>query len=128
MCLQCSTKSYTLKTDIIPGYFLMRGRIHHDDWPKGYYALVRRDDPDYIWENKPIPEPQKYKGWYSKWKKWAKLAEEFEKCLVSCPELGYDLQKACMRVGYRPKTSGRLGYWLFNHLGKQLKRSAYVTN
>jgi len=128
MCLCCATKAKTIKKNILPGYNLLKGVIDHPDWPKDFYALQQRDDPDFIWEFKVTPEPKgnfnRNKAAYLRWAKWAKETEVMEKSFQSDPRTGYDLYKASLKAGYRPKRDGfRFVYWLRNHLAQKLKRS-----
>lgn len=143
MCMCCSAKARTIKKDVLPGYNLLVATedvegsqsdriVKHRDgiglvWPKGWYALQTYNDPDLIWEPKVWPDPLKglnantHPKEYKLWEKWAEDVEKMEQALVLPAETGYELVKACYKAGYR-KRNGRLAYWLFDHIARQLKR------
>jgi hypothetical protein len=129
MCLCCSTKAKTIRKDVLPGYNLLKGTVGHPEWPLGHYALQRWNDPDFIFKEKPAVNPcakekdaennKKYKAYLI----WAVETESMEKCLKNDPEIGYELYRACLKAGWRPKRDGfRLSFWLRDHLGKKMKK------
>lgn len=69
MCLQCMTEAEIFANSlsdvhILPGYALMRATKddYPDDpgWKKGEYGLVRMNDPDIVFDIKPMKKPYKY--------------------------------------------------------------------
>lgn len=129
MCLCCLTKAKTIRKDILPGYNLLKGMIDHPDWPLGYYALQRWNDPDFVFREIPRMDPshgvslKKNEKAYKAYLVWAKEVDDMEDTFECSPELGYILYKACLKAGWRPKRDGlRLVYWLRHHMGKKMKR------
>jgi hypothetical protein len=127
MCLCCSAKAKTIRKDILPGYNLLKGTVNCPEWPRGYYALQKWNDPDFIWKQKVECEPRgnfdEDPEAFKKWGEWARDAEEMEKSFKTDPQTGYELYKACLRAGYRPKRDGfRILFWLRDHLAKKLKQ------
>lgn len=137
MCLCCSAKAKTIRRDIIPGYNLLQSTVDVRAgsswyWPLGWYGLQHYNDPDFVFKQKPIPDPliTKEGVWlnadvHSKeadaCDAWFKdIIEPFEKKLECCPEIGYRFVKACRKAGYRPR-DGRLACWLINYMGRKLK-------
>lgn len=132
MCLCCETKAKTIRRNILPGYNLLKGMVGHPEWPIGYYALQRWDDPDFIFKEKPSIDPSK--NWttekslkneklYAAYLIWAKETEAMEDCFKCSPELGYELYKACLKAGWHPKRDGfRLSFWVRNYMGKKMKK------
>jgi len=127
MCLQCLTKARIIKRDILPGYTLMKATVGHKDWGLGWYGLVQRDDPDFVFPLRPLPDPSRGKNLdkdekaYKSWMLWAKETDWMETFFKCDPETGYALYKACLRAGYRPKRDGfRLVYWLRDYMGRSL--------
>lgn len=119
MCMQCLTKSKMIVEQPIPGYFLVQATVGIEEWPEGYYGLVRCNDPDFIWKTRPRPEPPESDQ--DAWAKWAKEAEEFEECLNGDAMTGWFLVDACKRAGYDPDEYGyRIAYWLFGKLGEKI--------
>lgn len=145
MCMCCSAKARTIKRDILPGYNLLMATVDVQaspseppvltrdgiglTWPKGWYALQRWDDPDFIWEHKPIPDPLQngklnantHPKEFKAWEKWAHNAEITEKSLTLPAETGYLFVRACKKAGYH-KRNGRLSFWFVDYIGRQLKR------
>jgi hypothetical protein len=113
----------------------MKSTVNHPDWPKGWYGLVRWNDPDYIWEGKPVIDPfedltdkqinalsdksrivKKNRYFFS-------LVEKIEPQFEASPELGYTLYSACKKAGYDEKKHGyRLIPWLVHHMAKKMKK------
>lgn len=135
MCLQCMTKAKMLIKDVLPGYFLMKATVHHNDWPKGYYALVQCNDPDFIWEGKPLLDPlfnisdKKLDLLSNKnplWKKSDKFFEYIEKIeskFITDPIQGYELIEACIKAGYDMEKHGKRPLcWLSHHMALKLKK------
>lgn len=132
MCLQCEAKAKIIKRDILPGYSLMISRSNHPDWPVGHYGLVRCNDPDFVFKEKPVADPgkgvnldlEKNSKIYAAWEIWAAETESMETKFTCSPELGHALYKACLKAGWRPKRDGlRLMYWLRNYMGIKLKHT-----
>lgn len=133
MCLQCMTKARMIVKDVLPGYGLVKATVGHEDWPKGWYGLVRCNNPDYIWEGKPLMDPTFYmtdeqinnlssKGERAD-REFFRLVEKMEPQFEESPELGYALYTACKKDGYNEKKHGyRLMPWLVHHMAEKMKR------
>lgn len=120
MCMQCLTKSKIIIEDPIPGYLLTQATVGIEEWPEGYYGLVRCNDPDFVWKMKPRAEPPDSS--HDDWVVWAKEAEEFDECLDTDPMTGWALVETCKKAGYDPEKYGyRVGFWLFGKLGEELE-------
>lgn len=126
MCECCSAKAKTIKRNILPGYNLLKGMQDCKQWPLGWYGLQKWNGPDFIWKQKVELEPKgsmKNDAIFKRWENWALESEEMEKNFTCDPQTGYELYKACLKAGYRPKRHGyRFVFWLRNHLAKKLKK------
>lgn len=135
MCLQCLTKAKIIVQDVLPGYGLVKAMVGHDDWPKGFYGLVRCNDPDFIWEGRPLIDPlfnmpgkqinslQKNSRLLRQNRDFFDLVEKMEPQFEVSPESGYFLYKACKKDGYNEKKHGyRLLCWLVHHMALKMKR------
>lgn len=124
MCLQCETDAVSLKDDILPGFYFVQARKHHEDWPAGWYGLVECNDPAFIWEKKPLPEPKKETdGGVDEWMKWFDnvVSPTYDSFLESGSDIlaYFRLVKACKKVGYDEEKDGfNIMCWLVNHLSK----------
>lgn len=127
-----------VKANVLPGWHLVVGTKSIDGWPKGHYALVRMNDPDFYWEGKPTLRPfhgltAKQKNNASKAlsaldKKWWEWLKKVEDEFYNDPMTCYNLVSACMKAGYRPKRDGyRIVQWLMEHLAKSIKRKVDET-
>jgi hypothetical protein len=122
-----------LVENVLPGYYLMRAVKGCEEWPKGYYGLVRCNDPDFVWKEKPITDPtfhipdkklEKFLKNDVVWKKSNKFHDVISKIrddFVSEPRIGHELILACMKNGYRKKEHGDVLCWLFNHMAEKMK-------
>jgi len=135
MCLQCSAKARVVVKDIIPGYTLMRATkgcekiVGAPAWPKGWYGLVQCNDPDFIWEGKPIADPTEGLTGdqinalpEAPFSRFHYLCEAIEKQFVTDPMTGYQFVQACKKAGYKPKRDGlNVVMWFVGYAGKKLK-------
>ena len=138
MCLQCETKARTIVKEVLPGYSLMKSMVDHPDWPIGHYGLVRSDDPDFVWEGKPLIDPlfrmtraqikkvlgkdrDRFGKILTDYKGFCALASSMEKKFAVDPYIGYLLVKGCFKVGFR-ESDGRFMFWLCHHMATRMKR------
>lgn len=142
MCLQCVAKARMIKANILPGYFLVKAtrdafQGKDCEWPKGWYGWVRCNDPDFIWEGKPIPCP--YNGMTDKeinnapkrvhkaYGRWYSQLQKFEEATNLDLMVAYDLVRACRKAGYKPSRDGLnvdIGFTItsdFRFRGKELE-------
>jgi len=129
--MQCLADAHlVLKRPVLPKlsgdcrggpYWLVQAQKGCEGWPKGWYGLVQMNDPDFIWEGEPIPEPLFRKKDEKAWKNWWKMLEKIE-CNLG-PIVGYQLVASCMQAGYRPEKHGyRVIWWLMNRIGRMLEK------
>jgi hypothetical protein len=130
MCLQCSTEAVSYKTQVVPGYWLMRAT--KDAWPeepkewrKDRWALVRCNDPEFVFDVMPIPDPE-----------FGLSEEDADKlpndaCMPFLDALGkfrddfylpamngYELVEACKKAGWKDDADhGTVMSWLFHRMG-----------
>ena len=142
MCLQCLTKSKVIVKEILPGYCLQKATVGHAEWPKGYYGLVRINDPDFIWKGEPLEDPlynmpdsevdalPNKSLLLKKNREYFDRVEQIEKHLVT--SMGerldimamYALVKACKKIGYKEKVHGyRVVAWLSHHMALKIKKT-----
>ena len=129
MCLQCVTTAKKLVDNVLPGYSLYQAVDGCQEWPKNWYGLVQRDDPDFIWEDKPIPDPTKGLSDVEinnmddhAFSLYHRTSEKIEKSFKTDPMTGYNLVKACMSAGYDPDKDGlNVVMWLVGVAGEKLQ-------
>lgn len=134
MCLQCDASAENLGL-VLPGWFLMRSTKPHEDWPEGHWGLVRKNDPDFVWETRPTPDPL-HGVPESEWEVWLKanpagtpdyvrtmeeVPEDFRKALECPPDLGWEIVQTAIPFGYDPMTSGWFSDWLFSWIGIRMR-------
>lgn len=119
MCEQCCAETETYLSPI-PGWWFVRATVDGMIMKAGDWGLVRCNDPDFVWDFIPWPEPEEgideqlESDWFEDWIR-------FDQALECRPEIGWELVNACIKAGYDPKNDGAVGAWLFNHLGEWLK-------
>lgn len=129
MCMQCMTKSVTLKRNIFPGWALVKARETYEDWPAGAYGLLRCNDPDFIFTVKPTKTPSIYskrekyipKGYW----RWYEEADKFNEELKGSIEASHELYVAAVKAGYKGQDKhGFFSYWLRNYIAKKMRRKS----
>lgn len=134
MCLQCTVNAERLGT-VLPGWALYRS--HGDDprWPRGHWGLVRSNDPDFVWETTPTPDPlhdvpdDQWEAFFDANPKGSAAYErtmnfehpDFDAAIVCEPALGWELVQAAIPHGYDPETTGDFSQWFFSLLGIRLR-------
>ena len=132
MCLQCLAKARLVKKDILPGYFLMVSTQNAPGWPKSHYGLVRCNDPDFVWEGRPSPDPyhglsdhgieSSPKNIHEAFHKWSKMVEKTEEAFHGSAMDCYRFVDACKKAGYRPERDGyNVVMWFVDYAGRKLK-------
>lgn len=135
MCELCTAKTTYLGSPI-PGWHLSRATRNGDFMKKGQYGLTMSNDPAYVWDDKPVPEPALSKSGGRKpfdkrtkpeqtaitgWRKAAyRVLEAFSE---GHPSYAWRLIEAARKVGFTPDL-GHFEFWLFEHLGRHLARYA----
>ena len=139
MCQQCLSLPVYFG-EPLPGWTLARARAHDEDWPIGWWGLLRINDPDFIWELTPTPSPtwgmsddEEEKYWERaewggvpqsdadrvNWYDWP-AGEAFREAFASArPETGYALIAAAITVGF-PYDEMSFAPWLLDYLGQYL--------
>jgi len=134
MCLQCIVEAENLGL-VLPGWYLMRSRKDDPRWPVGHWGLVQSNDPTFVWETTPTPDPlhfvpdDQWEAWLEQNPKGTPAYErtmgehpdDFDKALVCDPALGWELVNASIPFGYDPETSGYFGQWLFSWIGIRMR-------
>ena len=123
-----------LRGDILPGgYILMRSTRDVEGWPKGWYGLVRSNDPDFVWCGRMEPDPlggmtdKEISGCSKRvWNassRWWRVVEGIEKSFKSDVMTSYDFVSACKRAGYRIKRDGmNVVAWFVGYVGQKTRR------
>lgn len=149
MCLQCTVNAKALVRNIIPGYSLMISMKDNAEWPKGWYGLVSCNDPDFVWEQKPLVDPWVgltdeqidacSKKQQREWLKFAQTADKIAKAMRVHPEVGWRFVEACRKAGFgerAPKDPSKIShnvfkeeiysgcpvYWFVNHAARKMKK------
>lgn len=128
MCLQCiADAQHVFKgpREILPAseyggpFYLVKARGGCKDWPKGWYGLVRMNDPDIIWEWDPQPEPTVES---EDWKIWCREIEKICEDFIFDPMLGFHFVGSCKKAGYDPDRDGyNVVLWFMDHVGRALR-------
>lgn len=133
MCMQCDVEAENLGL-VLPGWYLMRSRLGVEKWPQGHWALVRSNDPDFVWATTPTPDP--LHGVHEDlWEAWLEAnrgtpayertmstaPDDFVAALVCEPATGWELVRVAIPFGYDPEESGDFGQWLFSLMGIRLR-------
>lgn len=135
MCLECVTEAETLIEDIIPGYRLTVAMKDAEDWPKGYYGLVRGNDPDFVWPpddyidpfsgmtdeeieaaDEKAPDPR-WQEWYDFASFIARIRDRFN----THPIIGWHFINACQECGYDHYYDGDVIYWFIDRVNRRLR-------
>jgi hypothetical protein len=133
MCLQCVTNAETIAEDIILGYDLMVSTNDSSpDWPKGYCGLVKCNDPDFIWEGRPIYDPlagmsdqeinllaDEATEWVG-WEEFVNFVSSVTTSFDCDPRTGYNFVKSCTASGYVWEKDGDVVMWFLNKVGRRL--------
>ncbi|GBG14434.1 secretion system protein E [Novimethylophilus kurashikiensis] len=126
MCLQCLTEARVIAADVLPGYSLLQSTADNPDWPKGWFGLVRQNDPDLIFEGPLYADPTA--GLDDDAVEEQVESRDFDEFCVAAGRLhqalssmgampGYQLVEACRRQGYNMDRDGHeVAYWLMHHL------------
>ena len=142
MCMQCFAEATTIEEPIMPGWYLARAQKDYGTiWMKGQYALLRENDPDFIFDVVPTLDPffeadealieAAPKGLA---KAFDGNMESIQDTLRHCePYVAYKMIDAAKEVGYDPEKHGTIfAHWLQHRMalwkdkpvwaGKKLKQ------
>lgn len=128
MCEQCETECLIWR-QVVPGWFLIHAQKDGDVMKRGQFGLGRMNGPDFIFDQPPEVEPpcSDVDDYKKEWKTWSACARIFHDGLRSDPVTGWALVNACEKAGYGVEKDGsRVGFWLFDHLGKHMKATKGV--
>lgn len=131
MCEQCFTQSLIWKKPVVPGFFLTLAQ--KDGWymKKGWFGLLRCNDPDFVFKALPEKDPawgrEEDDSLDASWYEWYLKAHEFGLELmtligISAPDDDintsltdcYELGVACKEAGWNPEKHPRMHEWLFH--------------
>lgn len=119
MCEQCVTNSVSITTPLDKeGWVLIQATKDGHFMKKGQYGLVRMNDPDFVWTEKPYKEPNENDPALDA---WFEAVDRFTNEFASGPLESYEIVKACIRLGYKKKIHGSFSHWLFDFLGQSIK-------
>lgn len=138
MCDQCVGACITFG-EIVPGWFLIQARRDAFSIKKDQYGLVECNDPDFVWNVKPLEDPlknltddqideldEKDPIW-KEWKKFVQVEQSIGKILKSNIETGYSLYKACLEGGYNPDKHGHnVSCWLTDQMAVLLNSGKVI--
>jgi len=114
--MQCTVDAQPVLWDIVPGYHLFVSTQtvpEEPDWPKGWYGLLRQNDPEFIFYVD--VKDFKFPG-----TDLTEVCDSFD----TTPMRGYDFVRACRKAGYNPKRHGYHIYvWFIGHMVKELKKN-----
>ena len=137
MCSQCVSEAELLMDEVLPGYALMLARKDSEHWASGQYALVEKNDPDFIWSGDPLVNPleglsdqevnalEKNGDPWRNFESYANRVDEIEHQFRVGPFVGYKFVRSCRDDGYDPGKHGeRVLFWFVDHIARKLKRNA----
>ena len=111
MCLQCVVDAKAIirfilsKTVSCPtGWHLYVATKDDEEWPKGYYGLLRMNNPDFVFPLKDLDNPD-----------WDAIYDAF----LCNPEIGYKFYQSCIDAGYNQ--DGSVEDWFIKRLILKLK-------
>lgn len=124
MCEQCLAET-TYIAEIVPGLHFGQATKHGHVMSPGDYAITRSNDPDFVFQVKPWPDPQDgmtdeeidadpntelASKWYL----------DFREFTTACDGLAlmtsWRIVQLCREGGWDPE-SGMVQWWLFHRLG-----------
>jgi len=114
--MQCVVDAQPVIRNIVPGYHLYvstKTVSEAPEWPKGWYGLLRQNDPEFIFcvDVKDFKLPG------------TNLDDVYDS-FYTTPMRGYDFVRACKKAGYNPKKHGYHIYvWFIEHMIKQFKKN-----
>jgi len=130
MCEQCYTQSVTLG-EVVPGLILIQAKKDGRHMKAGDYGLVRSNDPDVIWTDRPEPDPYEGRpdedfGTVLAGEVWQAKVQEFTaQCNTQLGPMGlttgFRIGLLCQAAGYDHTKDGKLEYWLFHRMGVLLQ-------
>jgi len=136
MCLTCEVEGKILVTNILPGYFLEVATKpgYEDQWPQGYLALVRMNDPDYVWPFEPLLDPEYDEDDEKEEEdtpaatekaqammRFAVYSESVQDNFVSDPMQAYRFVEACKAAGYDPDRDGyNTVHWFLAYVNRKI--------
>lgn len=135
MCEQCVTNAETVLAEALPGYALMRARVGSSAWPEGWYGLVVRNDPEFVFQGPLLKDPlagfsdEEINACSAELEEastvFSAAAQGLQDSMSSLPALtGYELISACVQVGYDIKRDGtETAYWLMHHLSTAVEKA-----
>jgi hypothetical protein len=105
------------------------------EWPKGYYGLVKCNDPDFIWEGKPLYDPLEGvndedinlladdAGEWIGWETFMNYVNSVTTSFNCDPTTGYDFVKACKASGYVWEKKGDVVMWFLDKVGRKVQKN-----
>jgi hypothetical protein len=116
MCLRCNVDAKLVIEEVIPGCHLYVSQKDDDDWSKGWYGLVRVNDPDFIFfcdfSQSEEKHPELPKGAYD-------AIDWF----YMIPYKGYCFIEACKRAGWNYDNHGHPELWFLARAKKMFQNT-----
>jgi hypothetical protein len=118
--------------DLLPGWALFRATRDGAAMKAGQWGLVQCNDPDFVWDDAPIPDPchglsddeyeneLKNKEVSELDREFIDRAQRFDRKLVestAAVDSVWRLVESGRKMGYDPDTGGTFAYWLFHRMG-----------
>lgn len=115
MCLQCVAEAELVLQEVIPGYQFYVSQKENEEWPKGYYGVIVRNDPDFIF-------PCDFSKSEEKHSELPKGAFEAENWFYMDPYRGHRFVEACKQAGYDKEEDGwNVSLWFLKRVHGMLK-------
>lgn len=122
----------------IPGWMIGQATNDGSIIKKNQWGLVECNDPTFIWDEKPVPDPaggfsdeeldKKDAAFWDASSAWMDKAAKFGDAIQGRPADGWKLYESAKMAGYNPLVDGALEYWLFDFLGKWLVNNPEPTH
>ena len=130
MCMQCCAESYSIDDDFLPGWSLQRARKDSGattgfgkEWKTRQLALVRCNDPDFIFTVEPIKDPYFYDDDPEGVFDGEMLDVSLDICedLRGDPEPCYHLYRAALEAGYNEEVP--FSSWLMQRMAEAVEKA-----
>jgi hypothetical protein len=95
---------------------------------EGDFGLTNCNDPDFVFDMPPLPEPlesdESTKEFSKKEKLFYETLDHYIERLTSSVDIGYRLTTACIKAGYNPEEDGFVATWLIPRMYDSWQKGA----